>query len=222
MPRRGSAAAPRRARVPGSRSPLRARRRIIGRAACTGPRGSGVGQSVRGGRLTTGGSRCNGCVYMGGRRRRREIAGWGHSRISPSDARAPARSQPVPVHADGGPAVIRAIFDARDRPEAERPGQLGKEYQEKTPRLAEWQEANGPESLKISSLPVGHRWQLRTSNLMERLNEGIKRRTRVPDLFPKEASALRPVVTRSPTSLHRAAEQRIDSRSCRPYPALTI
>jgi hypothetical protein len=130
MPWRGPAAAPRRARVPGSRSPLRARRRIIARAACTGPRGSGVGQSVRGGRLTTGGSRCNGCVYMGGRRRRREIAGWGHSRISPSDARAPARAQPVPAHADGGPAVIRAIFDAPDGPEAERLCRVRKEYQE--------------------------------------------------------------------------------------------
>jgi transposase-like protein len=48
----------------------------------------------------------------------------------------------------------------------------------------------GPESLKIFSLPLGHRRQLRTSNLMKRLNEGIKRRTRVPDLFPHEASAL--------------------------------
>ena len=80
---------------------------------------------------------------MGGRRRRREIAGWGHSRISPSDARAPARAQPVPAHADGGPAVIRAILDGRDCPEAERLGQLGKECQGKTQRLAEWQEAKG-------------------------------------------------------------------------------
>ena len=77
--------------------------------------------------MTTGGSRCNGCVYMGGRRRRREIAGWGHSRISPSDAQAPARAQPVPAHADGGPAVIWAIFDAPDGPEAERPGQVEKQ-----------------------------------------------------------------------------------------------
>jgi hypothetical protein len=63
----------------------------------------------------------------------------------------------IPVHTDGGPAVIRATFDARVRPEAKRFGQVGKEYQEKTPRPAEWQETNGPESLKISSLPVGHR-----------------------------------------------------------------
>lgn len=55
------------------------------------------------------------------------------------------------------------------------------------PRLAEWQELNGPEPLTISSMPVGHRRRPRTSKLMERLNEGIERRTRVQDLFPNEA-----------------------------------
>jgi hypothetical protein len=40
-------------------------------------------------------------------------------------------------------AVIRAILDARERPEADRLCHVGKEYQEKAPRLAEWQEVNG-------------------------------------------------------------------------------
>jgi transposase-like protein len=57
----------------------------------------------------------------------------------------------------------------------------------------------------ISSPPVGYRWQLRTSILMERLNDGIKRRIRARDLSPNEASALRSVVARSPASLYRAA-----------------
>ena len=105
-------------------------------------------------------------------------------------------------------------------PRPERFGQVRKAYQQKNPRPAEWQEANGLESLEICSLPVGHRWQLRTSNLMEWLNEGIERRTRVPDLFPNEVSALRLVMARSPASLHRAAERRLDSRSWQPYPAL--
>jgi transposase-like protein len=89
------------------------------------------------------------------------------------------------------------------------------------PRLAEWQELNAPESLTISSMPVGHRRRPRTSKLMERLNEGIERRTRAQDLFPNEASALRLVVARSPASPRRAAERRLDSRSYQPYPALT-
>ena len=89
------------------------------------------------------------------------------------------------------------------------------------PRLAEWQEVNGPESLAISSMPVGHRRRLRTSKQRERLNEGIERRTRARDLFPNETSALRLVVARSPACPRRAAERRLDSRSYQPYPALT-
>ena len=89
---------------------------------------------------------------------------------------------------------MRAIFDARERPQAERLSQVGKDYLgngpeagRMAPRLAEWQELNGPESLTISSMPVGHRRRPRTSKLMERLNQGIERRTRVQDLFPNEA-----------------------------------
>jgi putative transposase len=89
-------------------------------------------------------------------------------------------------------ASVRAVFDAPDRPEAER--QLGlavKKYRAKAPKLAEWLERNVPEGLTILALPVGHRRRLRTSNMLERLNEEINRRTRVAGLFPSEGSALR-------------------------------
>jgi putative transposase len=89
-------------------------------------------------------------------------------------------------------ASIRAAFDAPDRPEAQRQLDLAvKKYRAKAPRLAEWLEANVPEGLTVFSLPAGHRRRLRTSNMLERLNEEIKRRTRVAGLFPNEASALR-------------------------------
>jgi putative transposase len=89
-------------------------------------------------------------------------------------------------------AGVRAVFDAPDRAEAER--QLGlavEKYRAKAPRLAEWLEQNVPEGLTIFTLPSGHRRRLRTSNMLERLNEEINRRTRVAGLFPNEASALR-------------------------------
>jgi transposase-like protein len=89
-------------------------------------------------------------------------------------------------------ASIGAALDAPDRPEAER--QLGlavKKDQTKAPRLAEWLEANVLESLTIFLLPPGHRRRLRTSNMLERLNEEINRRTKVAGLFPNEASTLR-------------------------------
>jgi putative transposase len=89
-------------------------------------------------------------------------------------------------------AGIRAIFDAPDRSEADRQLDLAvKKYRAKAPKLAEWLEQNVPEGLTIFSLPPGHRRRLRTSNMLERLNEEINRRTQVAGLFPNEGSVLR-------------------------------
>jgi putative transposase len=89
-------------------------------------------------------------------------------------------------------ASLRAVFDAPDRPEAERQLEIAlKKYRTMAPKLAEWLEVNIPQGLTIFTLPAGHRRRLRTSNMLERLNEEIKRRTRVAGLFPNEASALR-------------------------------
>ena len=89
-------------------------------------------------------------------------------------------------------ASVRAVFDAPDRAEAERQLDLAvKKYRAKAPRLAEWLEQDVPEGLTIFTLPSGQRRRLRTSNMLERLNEEINRRTRVAGLFPNEASALR-------------------------------
>jgi len=43
----------------------------------------------------------------------------------------------------------------------------------------------------VFRLPGSHRRRLRTTNMLERLNREIKRRTRVATLFPNEASLLR-------------------------------
>jgi putative transposase len=87
---------------------------------------------------------------------------------------------------------LRAVWDAPDRPEAERQlNLLVNKYQATAPDLAVWLEANVPEGLTVFALPPEHRRRLRTSNLLERLNEEIKRRTRVATLFPNAASLLR-------------------------------
>lgn len=89
-------------------------------------------------------------------------------------------------------ADLRGVFEALDRPEAER--QLGlamKKYQTAAPKPAGWLEENIPEGLTIFALPRPHRRRLRTSNMLERLNEELKRRTRVAGLFPNDASLLR-------------------------------
>jgi putative transposase len=89
-------------------------------------------------------------------------------------------------------ADLRAIFDAPDRAEADR--QLGlavRRYEKTAPKLAAWLSANVPEGLTVFAFPAAHRRRLRTSNLLERLNKEIKRRTRVATLFPNEAALLR-------------------------------
>jgi putative transposase len=89
-------------------------------------------------------------------------------------------------------AELRTIFNAADREEAERRLRLMVERHAKTaPKLARWLEDNIPEGLTVFDLPAAHRRRLRMTNSLERINQEVKRRTRVAALFPKEASALR-------------------------------
>ena len=87
---------------------------------------------------------------------------------------------------------IRGVFNAPNRAEADRLlAQLVESYRESAPNLAEWLDQNIPEGLAVFALPHAHRRRLRTSNLMERVNKELRRRTRVATLFPNEASLLR-------------------------------
>ena len=73
----------------------------------------------------------------------------------------------------------------------ERLQRVVRKYEKTAPKLAAWLEANVPESLTVLRLPLSHRRRLRTTNMLERLNRELKRRTRVATLFPNEASLLR-------------------------------
>lgn len=87
---------------------------------------------------------------------------------------------------------LRGVLDASDRAEADRQlDRLVKKYADDAPKLAAWLEANVPETLTVLTLPAAHRRKLRTTNMLERINKEIKRRTRVATLFPNEQSALR-------------------------------
>lgn len=64
-------------------------------------------------------------------------------------------------------------------------------YSKTAPELSSWLEENVPQSLAVLSLPAEHRARMRTSNAAERLNQEIKRRTRVVRVFPNTKSLLR-------------------------------
>lgn len=87
---------------------------------------------------------------------------------------------------------LRVIFNSPDRTEANRHLQIAvKKYEKTSPKLAAWMSENVPEGLTIFAFPEAHRRRLRTSNMLERINKEIKRRTRVATLFPNEAALLR-------------------------------
>ncbi len=87
---------------------------------------------------------------------------------------------------------IRAIFAAIDEQEAKRLLDLFiADYQKTAPKLASWAEGAIPEGLVVLLMPQAHRRQLRTNNMLERLNKEIKRRTRVACIFPNTDSCLR-------------------------------
>jgi transposase-like protein len=88
-----------------------------------------------------------------------------------------------------GAADLRAIFNAPGRVEAERLLQATvKRYSESAPRLSEWLEANIYQGLTGMSFPAEHQKRLRTTNLNERVNRELKRRTPVVSVFPNAAS----------------------------------
>jgi putative transposase len=89
-------------------------------------------------------------------------------------------------------ADIRAIFNARDRAEAEALlAQTVAKYTQTAARLADWLETSLPEGLTVFAFPKAHRRRLRTANGLERLNREIRRRTRVVSIFPNQAACLR-------------------------------
>jgi transposase-like protein len=87
---------------------------------------------------------------------------------------------------------LRSVLDSADEhAAAEQLGRVVRKYEKSAPKLSAWIEENVPESFAVFRLPPSHRVRLRTTNMLERVNRELKRRTRVATLFPNEASLLR-------------------------------
>src|ERR1700730_13315499 len=87
---------------------------------------------------------------------------------------------------------LRWFYDRRNVEEARRDlvAWLGK-WQAKYPKLCEWVEGNIEETFTFYRLPKEHHKHLKSTNVLERLNQELKRRTQVIRIFPNEASSLR-------------------------------
>ena len=87
---------------------------------------------------------------------------------------------------------LKSVLDAADeRGAKEQLDRVVRKYESSAPAFAAWMEENVPDSLAVFALPASHRRRLRTTNVLERLNRELKRRTRVATLFPNEAALLR-------------------------------
>lgn len=62
------------------------------------------------------------------------------------------------------------------------------EFEKKAPEFVSWLQENIEEGLTCYNYPKDHRPRIRTSNMVERLNREIKRRTNVAVLFPNKES----------------------------------
>jgi putative transposase len=87
---------------------------------------------------------------------------------------------------------LRWIYDRRNLAEAraDLAAWIGK-WQAKYAKLVTWVEENIEETLTFYRLPRQHHKHLKSTNMLERLNEEIKRRTHVVRIFPNAESCLR-------------------------------
>ena len=87
---------------------------------------------------------------------------------------------------------LRWIYDRRSIQEARQDlAAWLKKWAVKYPKLCDWVENNIEETLTFYRLPRQHHKNLKSTNLLERLNEEIKRRTLVVRIFPNTAACLR-------------------------------
>jgi putative transposase len=87
---------------------------------------------------------------------------------------------------------LRWLYDRRNLAEAQRDLAAWLErWQATYPRLCDWVEENIAETLTFYRLPREHHKHMKSTNMLERLNEEIRRRTRVVRIFPNQESCLR-------------------------------
>ena len=83
---------------------------------------------------------------------------------------------------------LRWFYDRRDLSEARRDIA---QWQAKYPRLCNWVEDNIEETLTYYRLPLPHHKHMKSTNMLERLNQELKRCAHVARIFANTESGLR-------------------------------
>jgi transposase-like protein len=87
---------------------------------------------------------------------------------------------------------LRWLYDRRELKEARADIAAWLEkWQGRYPKLVAWVEETIEETLTYYRLPIAHHKNMKSTNMLERFNEEIRRRTHVVRIFPNEASCLR-------------------------------
>ncbi len=100
--------------------------------------------------------------------------------------RTPAR------HRDEMASALKRVFDSDSMSDArEKARALMEQMEKKAPRAIATLEAGLEDALMVMSLPEKYRRRLKSTNMQERLIREVRRRERVIQIFPNEASAQR-------------------------------
>lgn len=92
-----------------------------------------------------------------------------------------------------GIGLLKEVFAASTKEEAK--NRLGKVAEflkrRKKDNVWVWLEESIEETLAVLELPIEHRKKMKSTNMLERFNQELKRRSRVVRIFPNEQSCLR-------------------------------
>ena len=100
--------------------------------------------------------------------------------------------------------ALRTVFDAASLAHAQaRLAEVVAEWRGRYPQLADKLEEEAEDTLAFFQFPKSHWVRIRTTNMLERYNEEVRRRTRVIRVFPNPASCLRLVTAHA---MEQAAE----------------
>jgi transposase-like protein len=88
--------------------------------------------------------------------------------------------------------LLKDIFSANNKEDAvKRKNHLVDTLEKVKPSIAQWIDEEIESCFSVYNLPLSHRRRMKSTNMIERLNQELKRRSRVIRIFPNEASCLR-------------------------------